>query len=181
MACKQTSLLRTYNRKRQSRNILCFRFSSRKFHSSSSFSRRADAHASAAHPQTPRRRRHRPRLTHELVVVDCTATLLDPLIDAVLGAFGDDGVEEELDLRVLLRALDFTAEQILAMFFENNVYHVKGKDSELVLDLAGRLDADGYDRAVQIAELPDLVRGYEQIKLDNVARYRARLAELLPV
>ena len=36
------------------------------------------------------------------------------------------------------------------------------------------------DRAVEIAGLPDMVRGYEQIKLDNVARYRARLAELLP-
>ncbi|GAA4803456.1 indolepyruvate ferredoxin oxidoreductase family protein [Actinomycetospora chlora] len=37
------------------------------------------------------------------------------------------------------------------------------------------------ERAVEIAALPDMVRGYEQIKLDNVARYRARLAELLPM
>ena len=35
------------------------------------------------------------------------------------------------------------------------------------------------DRAVEIAALPDMVRGYEDIKLANVARYRARLAELL--
>ena len=41
-------------------------------------------------------------------------------------------------------------------------------------------DSDDTDRAVEIAGLPDMVRGYEQIKLDNVARYRARLAELLP-
>lgn len=32
--------------------------------------------------------------------------------------------------------------------------------------------------AVAIAELPGLVRGYEQIKLDGVARFRARAAEL---
>lgn len=42
------------------------------------------------------------------------------------------------------------------------------------------LALDDVDRAVEIAALPDMVRGYEQIKLDNVARYRARLAELLP-
>ncbi len=32
---------------------------------------------------------------------------------------------------------------------------------------------------MQVLELPDMVRGYEQIKLDNVARMRARAAELL--
>lgn len=40
------------------------------------------------------------------------------------------------------------------------------------------LSAAGYERAVQLALLPDLVRGYEQIKLDSVRRYRARLAEM---
>jgi indolepyruvate ferredoxin oxidoreductase len=43
------------------------------------------------------------------------------------------------------------------------------------------LAMDDVERAVEIAALPDVVRGYEQIKLDNVARYRARLAELLPM
>jgi indolepyruvate ferredoxin oxidoreductase len=33
--------------------------------------------------------------------------------------------------------------------------------------------------AVAIAELPDMVRGYEHIKKDNVVAYHARLAELL--
>lgn len=33
---------------------------------------------------------------------------------------------------------------------------------------------------VELAELPDLVRGYEDIKLDAVAAYRRRQAELLP-
>jgi indolepyruvate ferredoxin oxidoreductase len=37
------------------------------------------------------------------------------------------------------------------------------------------LSPASYDRAVALAQLPDLVRGYEQIKLANVARYRAEL------
>ncbi len=31
---------------------------------------------------------------------------------------------------------------------------------------------------IELAELPDMIRGYEDIKLDNVARYRERVAEL---
>ncbi len=38
--------------------------------------------------------------------------------------------------------------------------------------------ADDVARAIEVASLPDMVRGYEQIKLDNVARYRERLAAL---
>jgi indolepyruvate ferredoxin oxidoreductase len=45
-------------------------------------------------------------------------------------------------------------------------------------DLAGQLSTETYQRAVEIARLPDLVRGYENIKLANVALYRARLQEL---
>jgi hypothetical protein len=33
--------------------------------------------------------------------------------------------------------------------------------------------------ATELAGLPDMVRGYEGIKLGNVARYRARQAEIL--
>lgn len=50
----------------------------------------------------------------------------------------------------------------------------------LVPTLLALDDSDDTERAIEIAGLPDMVRGYEQIKLDNVARYRARLAELLP-
>jgi indolepyruvate ferredoxin oxidoreductase len=43
--------------------------------------------------------------------------------------------------------------------------------------------APGDERAVQLAAelagLPDMVRGYEEVKLGNVARYRARQAQLL--
>ncbi|KRA30953.1 MULTISPECIES: indolepyruvate ferredoxin oxidoreductase family protein [unclassified Nocardioides] len=48
----------------------------------------------------------------------------------------------------------------------------------LVTDLAGELSTEGYDRAVQIAELPDVVRGYEGVKLRNVERYVAELEAL---
>ena len=48
---------------------------------------------------------------------------------------------------------------------------------ETVLDLAGDLARD-YDRAVAVADLPDLVRGYEEVKLRNVEAYVARLVEL---
>ncbi|MFJ9312997.1 indolepyruvate ferredoxin oxidoreductase family protein [Pimelobacter simplex] len=48
----------------------------------------------------------------------------------------------------------------------------------MVDDLARELTPDGYDRAVRLAELPDLVRGYEGVKLRNVERYLAELAEL---
>ncbi|OYO21899.1 2-oxoacid ferredoxin oxidoreductase [Enemella dayhoffiae] len=49
---------------------------------------------------------------------------------------------------------------------------------QVIDDLVDGLTADNLDLAVEIAELPDQVRGYEQIKLDNVDRYRTRLAEL---
>jgi indolepyruvate ferredoxin oxidoreductase len=42
----------------------------------------------------------------------------------------------------------------------------------------GRLEPDTIEHALQLAELPELVRGYEQIKLSGVERFRARAAEL---
>ena len=64
------------------------------------------------------------------------------------------------------------------------VAEVRRVERELVAEyrslIPTLLTLDDTDRAVEIAGLPDMVRGYEQIKLDNVARYRARLAELLP-
>lgn len=44
---------------------------------------------------------------------------------------------------------------------------------ELVLDLSNRLDAASLGLAVEIAALPDMVRGYESIKERNVESYRA--------
>ncbi|MDQ6524913.1 indolepyruvate ferredoxin oxidoreductase family protein [Nocardioides sp. LHD-245] len=48
----------------------------------------------------------------------------------------------------------------------------------MVTDLASSLDPASYDRAVRLAELPDLVRGYETVKLRNVEQYAAALREL---
>ncbi|MEM8924601.1 MAG: indolepyruvate ferredoxin oxidoreductase family protein, partial [Actinomycetota bacterium] len=41
------------------------------------------------------------------------------------------------------------------------------------------LSADSYDRAVEVAELPDIIRGYESIKDANIAEFRAEAARLL--
>jgi indolepyruvate ferredoxin oxidoreductase len=49
----------------------------------------------------------------------------------------------------------------------------------VITRLTETLTADSHPRAVEIAGLPDLIRGYEEIKLGNVRVYRARLAELL--
>ena len=48
----------------------------------------------------------------------------------------------------------------------------------LVLRAVEALSPPVNDAAVQIAELPDLVRGYESLKLRNVARFRERAAAL---
>jgi indolepyruvate ferredoxin oxidoreductase len=48
----------------------------------------------------------------------------------------------------------------------------------IVSRLAAELDIANYDRAVTIAALPDMVRGYEDIKLASVEGYRVRLREL---
>lgn len=48
----------------------------------------------------------------------------------------------------------------------------------IVRRLAGALEPENYDRAVDIAGLPDMVRGYEAIKLASVASYRERLRDL---
>ena len=48
-----------------------------------------------------------------------------------------------------------------------------------VLDeIARHLNSGNLDLAIEIAELPDMVRGYDEVKLRNVAAYRERLAEL---
>ncbi|WP_435593030.1 indolepyruvate ferredoxin oxidoreductase family protein [Nocardia sp. bgisy118] len=49
----------------------------------------------------------------------------------------------------------------------------------LVEELLAELRPENHALAVEIADLPDMIRGYESIKLANVDRYRARVAELL--
>jgi indolepyruvate ferredoxin oxidoreductase len=50
---------------------------------------------------------------------------------------------------------------------------------DVITRLADGLTAGNHARAVEIAGLPDIVRGYEDVKLGNVRAYRARMAELL--
>ncbi|WP_214401559.1 indolepyruvate ferredoxin oxidoreductase family protein [Pseudonocardia lacus] len=53
-----------------------------------------------------------------------------------------------------------------------------GEYQRLVRAAVARLDAATADVVEEIAGLPDLVRGYEDVKLANVARFRERAAEL---
>lgn len=63
--------------------------------------------------------------------------------------------------------------------------HVRRVERELIVEyrrvieeVLGSLAPEHHALAVTIAGLPDEVRGYEQIKLDNVARYQQRLNDL---
>lgn len=56
--------------------------------------------------------------------------------------------------------------------------HLVAEYVDIVMALAADLGPTNYDWAVEVAALPDLVRGYEDVKLRNVDVYRARLGEL---
>jgi indolepyruvate ferredoxin oxidoreductase len=47
-----------------------------------------------------------------------------------------------------------------------------------ILELLSLLTADSYDRAIAVASAPDLVRGYEEVKMESVGSYVARLTQL---
>jgi indolepyruvate ferredoxin oxidoreductase len=53
-----------------------------------------------------------------------------------------------------------------------------GEYEQLVELAIGRLSPDTHAAALELCELPDLVRGYEEIKLRGVERFRERAAEL---
>jgi indolepyruvate ferredoxin oxidoreductase len=53
-----------------------------------------------------------------------------------------------------------------------------GEYRALVERALAALSPERHDAAVTLAELPDMIRGYESIKLDNVKLFRARAAEL---
>jgi indolepyruvate ferredoxin oxidoreductase len=50
---------------------------------------------------------------------------------------------------------------------------------ELVRGALERLTPETRGTVVALCETPELIRGYERIKLDGVGRYRTRSAELL--
>jgi indolepyruvate ferredoxin oxidoreductase len=53
-----------------------------------------------------------------------------------------------------------------------------GEYRDLVGKAAARLTPENHALAVELANLPDMVRGYEDVKLANVDRYRQELARL---
>jgi indolepyruvate ferredoxin oxidoreductase len=54
-----------------------------------------------------------------------------------------------------------------------------GDYRDTVLAAAASLTADNLRSAVLLAELPDIIRGYDEVKLKNVERFRARRDEIL--
>jgi indolepyruvate ferredoxin oxidoreductase len=50
---------------------------------------------------------------------------------------------------------------------------------QTIHELVAQAGDDSLDTVIELASLPDLVRGYEEVKLANVARYDERRAELL--
>jgi indolepyruvate ferredoxin oxidoreductase len=55
---------------------------------------------------------------------------------------------------------------------------VIGEYTALIDAALARLEATSYDTAVKLAALPDLIRGYEDIKLANVRRFREEVRAL---
>lgn len=53
-----------------------------------------------------------------------------------------------------------------------------GEYRALVERALATLSPETHDRAVRLASLPDVVRGYEDVKLRNVARFREEAAKL---
>ena len=53
-----------------------------------------------------------------------------------------------------------------------------GEYRELVHGAVAKLHGANHDKVAEIAGLADMIRGYEDIKLRNVERYRERAAEL---
>ncbi len=54
-----------------------------------------------------------------------------------------------------------------------------GEYRRMMETVLGKLTLETHDAAVAIASLPDEIRGYEQIKLDNVKRWRDKAAQLI--
>jgi indolepyruvate ferredoxin oxidoreductase len=54
-----------------------------------------------------------------------------------------------------------------------------GEYEKLVDELLGRLAADNHATAVELASIPEEIRGYGQVKAQHLERARARQADLL--
>jgi indolepyruvate ferredoxin oxidoreductase len=82
----------------------------------------------------------------------------------------------------LLMALRWLRGTPLDPFGRDEVRRVEraliGEYRALIEGALAALTPASHARAVRLAELPDLIRGYEGVKLANVARFRAAVAEL---
>ncbi|HMP42968.1 MAG TPA: hypothetical protein PKA05_21515 [Roseiflexaceae bacterium] len=82
-------------------------------------------------------------------------------------------------LLVALRRLRGTPFDIFGMAHVRRVERALiGEYRQLIEQALIDLNPTNYERAVQLAELPDLIRGYETIKLTNIARFRAEVQAL---
>jgi indolepyruvate ferredoxin oxidoreductase len=83
---------------------------------------------------------------------------------------------------LLLRALRRVRGTPLDLFGRASLRQVEralpGEYRAMVLRALETLSSVNYDTVVQIAALPDMVRGYEEIKLRNVAQFRERATVL---
>jgi indolepyruvate ferredoxin oxidoreductase len=54
-----------------------------------------------------------------------------------------------------------------------------GEYQEMIEQLLTDLRPETYDRALEVAELPDMIRGYEEIKEANVEKFRQAAKALI--
>jgi len=101
--------------------------------------------------------------------------ILEPFLKGKKMAFGP---RRQPALRTLARmkflrgtALDPFARAEVRRLERAMLAHYRG----LIADLTDGLSAASYERACRLAELPDVVRGYEGVKLRNVELYRQAL------
>ena len=123
---------------------------------------------------------------------------------AVRSQFGADARMKYMLHPPFLRTLGVKKKIALGRWFEPGLWllaHLKGlrgsrldifgrgqvrrTERQLIQEYRGLIEAELEDlsatsigRAIEIARLPDLIRGYEQIKLDNVARFREEVSRL---
>ena len=87
-----------------------------------------------------------------------------------------------IPLLKLLRALRWMRRTPLDLFGFANVRRVEraliGEYRRMIESILPHLNENTHDLAVQMAELPDLIRGYEGIKLASVEQYRQKAQEL---